>query len=33
MIMEHGRRRSDCVREYLYADDDERWAMSMPAAL
>ncbi len=28
MIMEHGRWRSDTVREYTYADEDERWAVT-----
>lgn len=28
MIMEHGRWRSDCVRQYMYADEDERWQMA-----
>lgn len=28
MIMEHGRWTSDCVREYCYADEQERWGMA-----
>lgn len=28
MIAEHGRWRSDCVREYAYADEEERWGMT-----
>lgn len=28
MVMEHGRWTSDCVREYVYADETERWGMT-----
>ena len=32
MIMEHGRWRSDSVREYTYADEEERWAVTAAMA-